>query len=94
MKTLKQFYIEMQAWIDAGCPEHEAFRDYRALCSALTHWTESSSLVDEIISSFAAAGLSPNYPFNSSLRDFENENDHNKIYQNPARLAWIKEHAA
>src|SRR5690606_33258531 len=34
-KTLKQFYREIQAWIDDGCPVHDVFDQSTALCETL-----------------------------------------------------------
>lgn len=39
-KKLKQFYRELAAWINAGTPEHQVFKNSWALCFQLTIWLD------------------------------------------------------
>lgn len=95
MSTLKQFYIEMQKWIDGGCGEHEIFRTYNSLCDTLLHWSSNGhALRKDMVKSFITAELNEKYPFNKNPDHWAGENLDATIYENPARLAWIKEHAA
>lgn len=32
---LGRFYIELQAWIDGGCGEHEIFRLHQPICDQI-----------------------------------------------------------
>lgn len=93
MKTLKQFYREIQAWIDAGCPEHDVFYKDDGICIQLELWPSyHEDLSSKMKQSFRMSGLDEVYPFNEgSPEDYLAEEDY---YKNPARLAWIKEHAA
>lgn len=40
---------------------------------------------------FREGGLDPSYPFNSVSILYDEEVEKGTLYQNPARLAWIKE---
>lgn len=85
MKTLKQFYREMQAWIDAGCPEHEAFHTDYGLCFNLELWSH----FDHDLNAELRDSIGTEYPFNNdSGEDYFSEIHH---YKNPARLAWVKD---
>lgn len=99
---LDQFYIELQAWIDGGCGEHRAFSRRAGLCANLNDWCLSQSLSDDVwdevsgalADSFDEAELHDVYPFNSrGFVDYASERSVEAVYTNPARLAWIKEHA-
>lgn len=100
MKTLKQFYREIQQWIDDGCPEHEVFDTNNPLCKTLCYWgamlalPEIDALSVEMGNAFERDGLSGVFPFNSIRGSMNREAKTGTVYQNPARLAWIKEHAA
>lgn len=93
---LKQFYREIQQWIDDGCPDHDVFRKTTAICLSLERWLGYfDRKVNKILEdSFNDAGLDFVLPFNKDLGEFEVEMLNHSIYKNPARLAWIKEHAA
>jgi len=39
--VLKEFYCELEEWINEGCPHHEVFNPMRALCSTLLHWSRN-----------------------------------------------------
>lgn len=92
MRTLKQFYRQMQAWIDDGCPEHEVFSRRCGLCVNLASWAWGDDFNFDLKNQFDEAGLHRRHPFNGgNPEQYLNELDR---YKNPARLAWIKEHAA
>lgn len=91
---LGRFYIELQAWIDGGCKEHECFHHWRGLCGNVAEWQRINApeytgyfrLWDALGRQFKSAGLDQDHPFPSL-------GSKTKYYTNPARLAWIKEHA-
>ena len=39
---LKQFYKDLQAWINAGFPVHRSFKIERAVCSQLIAYTKEA----------------------------------------------------
>ncbi len=97
---LKQFYQDVAAWVEDGCPSHDVFQLDCGLCSQLEMWSENQchakeltdQLWDEQAAMFQSAGLDKNFPF-----DTEESYNHayyaNAMYDNPERLNWIKEHA-
>lgn len=94
-KTLKQFYREIQQWIDDGCPEHDVFKTYRPLCRSINAWSSfDPHLSAELKGQFLTAGLHRDYPFNMGDPDnYGDEANDDTVFKNPARLAWIKEHS-
>ena len=103
---LKQFYVEMQEWIDEGCPPHRAFYRGYGLCTNLVEWMPQSisgwdsGLLEEQHELFVKMGLDRNTPFNfgevhlyHSEVDYLPENFANR-YLNPLRLFWIEVMAA
>jgi len=103
---LTQFYNEMQAWVDAGCPTGSLSTRY-GLCTNLRvyvwanrHDLTSKEVDDRILQltlemqkQFVAEGLDPVYPFNEGFVDFDIETNSCTKYTNPKRLDWIKHHA-
>lgn len=91
---LKQFYRELQAWIEAGCPEGSPFETCQPICDNLMDWeceNDTNGVGELIREQFEAAGLHPHYPFDKSADIFGKDGVNH--YENPARLAWIKAHA-
>lgn len=99
---LKQFYTELQAWIDAGFPEHAHFHPNMGLCSNLNDWIEFNQYDDDIFHAlnteltqqFIAAGLNNVFPFNPISVHGKTTYTIGFKYDNEARLTWVKEHAA
>lgn len=104
MKSLTTFYRDLQAWINEGCPvenDHH-FRKDRGLCANLDKWCmfdyemsheHSLALDKELEEQFIEAGLNAYYPFNKANRIFfKEECDNWTMFENPERLAWIKNH--
>lgn len=93
---LDQFYVELQAWIDGGCSEHRIFRRNQPICDQLIDWEErypdTVGIWELARDQMAGAGLSTYSPFDDSDA-LDAAMDMGTIYENPARLAWIKEHA-
>ena len=105
---LKQFYKDLQAWINAGFPVHRSFKIERAVCSQLIAYTKDAGhygyildvTCEELKREFWEAGLDTVYPFNpveeseSDLGEsYYRELDQEKFYFNEARLNWIWEHS-
>ena len=102
---LTQFYNEMQAWVDAGCPAGSISTSY-GLCTNLRVYVWATrgitpkevddrilQLLEELQKQFVAEGLDLTYPFNEGFVDFDIETNSCTKYQNPKRLDWIKRHA-
>lgn len=104
-ENLKQFYKEMQTWIEAGCPTHPVFVSDDGLCLNLhlftekvlgEDWNYSLKLRQVLSKQFSEAGLSWLFPFNEGPNytdAFREEIENHTLYKNKARLAWVKEHA-
>lgn len=105
---LKQFYKDLQAWIDAGFPVHRSFKIERAVCSQLIAYTEDAEhygyirdvTCEELKREFQEAGLDTMYPFNpvpgneNDLgKSFDEEFARETFYFNEARINWIWEHS-
>ena len=98
---LKQFYKELQDWIDSGFPPHPYFSKGCGICGNLHSWdceriisTETLfGLLEELHESFKLAGLNSHFPFNAHRDHFNEEAGKGLLYKNPTRLAWIKEHS-
>jgi hypothetical protein len=99
---LTRFYQELQAWIDGGCDKHPVFETYRSICGAALEWQRIQlpelaglwTLWHAIGDQFTAAGLHEKHPFNEGcFKKWEFETDCGRTFTNPARLAWIKDHA-
>ena len=99
--VMKSFYINMQTWIDAGCPEHPVFKKDKALCLNLYNYTTElganqhmrHTITGELIAQFRAAKLNDGFPFNNPVFTYISEQDRGDFYQNKNRLAWVKSHA-
>lgn len=103
-KHLKQFFKELQQWIDAGCPEHPVFKNNTAICNSLINymcfkWPHASqetlmkaqlALHSLLWEQFSLSKFPLN---NGSLRMYYEEIETGTIYQNPARLAFIRQHS-
>lgn len=98
---LKSFYVAMQEWIDAGCPEGNQYRFILqvGLCTNLINFTlvteegYKEDTLEEMRQQFHEAGLDRDLPFNENI-SYLFERDKGIMYKNPQRLAWIKQHAA
>ena len=105
---LKQFYKDLQAWINAGFPVHRSFKIERAVCSQLMTYTEDAGhygyildvTCEELKREFLEAGLCAVYPFNPVEesepdlgKSYNEEFARETFYFNEARLNWIKEHS-
>lgn len=91
---LKQFFLEIHEWIEQGCPEHDAFLKTYGLCDTLKAYIKEFKLDKELLRELFLL-LDPIkssiFPFNTDFLDYLKEHDSHSIYQNPARLAFIKQ---
>ena len=107
-EILKQFYKDLQAWIDAGFPVHRSFKIEHAVCSQLIAYTKDAGYYgyirdvtcEELKREFREAGLDTIYPFNPVAgnepdlgKSYNEEFARETFYFNEARLNWIWEHS-
>lgn len=92
---LKQFFLEIHDWIEQGCPEHEVFLKNSGLCATLEAYAELLNLeyrpLEYELDMLLRAIDGTRRPFNNTLYKYLNEQTLGTIYQNPARLAFIKQ---
>ena len=88
---LQEFYNEMNKIISDSSYRPDWFYSQVGLCLNCVRYNYSQ---DELQEHLFSAGLSPNYPFNiEGDSSYTDEKETRTLYQNPARLAWIKQHA-
>lgn len=87
---LKKFFVDIQEWIDSGCPEDSYFLPYWGLCANAADYEhelfkELNELLDKEFGDIT-------YPFGG--RDtYQIEYSTETIYKNPERLAFILKYA-
>ena len=94
--TLKDFYCDMQRWIELGV-NHQNFCQDFGLCYNLKLWCKSHNLTstatgeleNEMMDQFLEIFETDAYPFDETFEQYEKSD----LYKNPARLKWIEEHA-
>ena len=87
---LQEFYNEMNKIISDPSYRPDWFDSQVGLCLNCVRYNYSQ---DELQEHLYYAGLSPTFPFNNVRSDYTYEKETRTLYQNPARLAWIKQHA-
>lgn len=93
---LKQFYSEIQEWIDAGLPKHPIFTKDVGLCTSFARWAKEHkiknivTLLAEQGDAFVAAGYDRHCPFNNAAYPYGSAKSQ---YRNKKRLEWIKKHS-
>jgi hypothetical protein len=100
-EQLRQFYKELDAWIKAGQPKYHDSFGYFGLCHTLYKWARKNNspcvaddLQEEQRFMFERAGLNGDYPFNGGDAGGYNREYHaDGFFNNPARRAWVEEHA-
>ena len=88
---LQEFYNEMNKIISDPTYRPDWFYSKVGLCSNCVAYNYSQ---DDLQEHLVSAELDPVFPFNidgDSSHTYEKYTD--TLYQNPARLAWIKQHA-
>ena len=99
---LTQFYKDMQAWVDAGCPPHSALTKTQGLCDNLVRWcnqqkselTLYTQMRNQMRNQFKEAGKNIYFPFNfDENTSYPVEAEAGLCYTNKQRLDWIKQHA-
>ena len=93
MKTLKDFYQEYAAWIDAGAPNARPFYRSAGLCYNLQLFTDDySTLFHEMLSQFKSEGLDKHYPFNIGEEDYQYSSNKRNQHLNSRRIEWVRNH--
>ena len=89
---LQEFYNEMNKIISDPSYRPDWFYSKVGLCSNCAAYNYSQ---DELQEHLVSAELDPAFPFNIDEGDssYIHEKYTDTLYQNPARLAWIKQHA-
>ena len=94
---LKKFFVDIQHWIDSGCPEdNKYFYKYYGLGANLTRYEKlfglHEEISDELDSLLGEEYGNYIYPFggHSTLCS---EAGNNTVYKNPERLAFIRKYA-
>lgn len=99
---LKQFYVEIQQWIDAGCPANGTFNHRFGLCTNVDLYAQDYRIIkiaSEQRNLFIAAFDDYSFPFYEKNEagthgdEYFIEKSNDALYKNPQRLAWIKQHA-
>lgn len=94
MPVQRQFYRDIQKWINGGMKGHQIFQKDIGLCFTYRYWSRyTGNKLHDIRDDFKTAGLYQVSPFNENILDYNKERLAYSIYMNPRRLAWIKEHA-
>ena len=98
---LKTFFINLQAWIDNGCPDHESFTKSYGICTNLCGYMSSypgnilsdedmvtvDTYLDEVV--FEGEPI----PFCATSQAYSTESLNKTLYSNKERLAFIKQQA-
>lgn len=92
---MKEFYQSILQALAGNPPAW--FESRRGLCrnygNYLYEMTGSRFTCWDIQDKFSKAGLDQIYPFNDGSNPYGDEVKDDTVYKNPARLAWIEEHA-
>ena len=93
-KPQRQFFREINKWIQEGYPPHLAFSRSRGLCTNYTYWCVANSKKEHsMLLYFLSLGYDlPAHPFDDTLEDLLKATNQKTIFQNPKRLAFIKKH--
>jgi hypothetical protein len=93
--TLKKFFLSIHEWVEQGCPEHRVFLKTCGLCGTLQGYAQLLNLEGHPLGDELDALLRPidgtGIPFNDALYEYWKEQNLGTIYQNPHRLAFIKQ---
>lgn len=89
--NLTKFYRAYLAWVDAGAITPQ-FSTHWGLCSAASFFC-ADDIRGELKRQFVLAFGDSEYPF-GGRESYRRDSDHDEIHLNPARMAWVREHAA
>lgn len=102
---LSEFYADVLAMLeDPNSQAFPAFSPSSGLCFNLAKWTRQSKylpcpedytgrLIRAMRLQFVEAGLDECYPFDARHTAYRMASSDGSLYQNEARLNWIKQHA-
>ena len=97
---LHQALVELNDWVEDGCPNHPAFIVCRAICSNIHRYfmlrgegyQGCGKRLEALSAMFVTEGLDFCYPFNDDAGSFSEEVADGLGWENPRRLAWLKQH--
>lgn len=97
-EELRQFYRELQNLIDRDFTDPPEWFDHKGgLCFNLISWAETFDIIPSHHtlqagqqSLFKDEGLDTIYPFNQNWAGYDDENAQGLLWENPARLSFIK----
>lgn len=102
-KKLREFYKEVLAWVEAGCPEHKSFYKSGALCVLLCNWHHNRGVFHRLMYDYRKLkakqadlfrdenGCENMFPFGvEAYRLGALARNH---YTNPKRLAFLRKQA-
>lgn len=105
---LKDFYNQLQTWIENGFTEHRLFNTRFGVCGNLESflfedfddWENPEKLdslhqvVKQLVNQFLDAELHRTYPFNEgNYKSYDAEYDAGTLWKNAQRLAWVRSHS-
>ena len=95
---LKQFFKDIDQWVEAGFPEHESFSTDYGICKNLLDYLRdcpvcSSTQIKLITDVLDILMGNSSLPFNIDYFDYKWEQHTNTLYTNPKRLAFIKKYS-
>lgn len=95
MKDQKQFFRDINKWVKNGCPDyHPIFTRHGGLCVNYSKWCEIKGKKDRTPITHLTMGFNNPFPFNDGKCDsYVDEIKSCTIYNNPARLEFIKIHS-
>lgn len=102
-EELTLFYIYYLDWLNAGAVDGSVFKRRYGLCTNLHNWVMKHlklpsrvayDLGREMDNQFIERRLNVSYPFNQSHYEYEDFRNANLQHINPARIKWVREHAA
>lgn len=93
-KPQRQFFRDINKWIQEGCPPHKTFLRYTGLCTSYVNWCADNRKkhygMELYIRHLGYDSIA--HPFDGTIEDLLRAIDRETIFQNPKRLVFIKKH--
>lgn len=95
MKVQRQFFRDINKWVKNGCPgDHPIFSRYVGLCYNYAEWCKIKGKKDSSRATHLTMGFNNSFPFNDGMySSYRAEIENDTLYNNPARLEFIKIHS-
>lgn len=100
---LKQFFRELQQWIEDGRPRSRVFSEQSAICGSWARWCMYHYQFDNLAKQIGGHKILSikfkqgyeymDYPFNDGRIDYEREVSGKGLWTNQERLNFVKEMA-